>query len=73
MGKMGKTEKKKSVKQDYFPQELPDDPNTEMANEQLVESKQIVETGTVTPTKGKYTIHCLTIIGQIVIIDNADV
>jgi ATP-dependent protease ClpP protease subunit len=27
--------------------------------------RQIVETGAVTPTKGKYIIHCLTVVGQV--------
>ena len=35
------------------------------ASEQLVQTRQIIETGSVTPTKGKHIIHCLTIVGQI--------
>lgn len=33
--------------------------------EQSEITQQIIETGTVTPTKGKYVIHCLTIVGQV--------
>ncbi|MCL2057264.1 MAG: ATP-dependent Clp protease proteolytic subunit [Oscillospiraceae bacterium] len=36
-----------------------------MAGDQLEQAHQISETGSVTPTKGKFTIHCLTIIGQV--------
>lgn len=35
---------------------------TETANEEM---EQIIQTGSVTPAKGKHCIHCLTIIGQI--------
>ncbi|MEG2295471.1 MAG: ATP-dependent Clp protease proteolytic subunit [Oscillospiraceae bacterium] len=35
---------------------------TENANEEM---EQIIQTGSVTPAKGKHCIHCLTIIGQI--------
>lgn len=51
------------------PEELPnedmDTEETEMAEQQNEQAQQIIETGAVTPTKGKYTIHCLTIVGQV--------
>jgi hypothetical protein len=47
-----------------------DDLGDELAEEQSRQQEQIIETGAVTPTKGKYVIHCLTIVGQIVIVDN---
>ena len=34
-------------------------------DEQSAQTRQIVETGSVTPTKGKYAIHCLTVVGQV--------
>ncbi len=37
----------------------------EMVDQQNAETQQIIETGAVTPTKGKYVIHCLTIVGQV--------
>ena len=33
--------------------------------QQQAQMQQIIETGTVTPAKGKHVIHCLTIVGQI--------
>ncbi|MCL2034445.1 MAG: hypothetical protein FWG94_06900 [Oscillospiraceae bacterium] len=48
-----------------------DDLGEEIAEEQNRQQEQIIETGAVTPTKGKFVIHCLTIVGHIVIIDNA--
>jgi ATP-dependent protease ClpP protease subunit len=36
-----------------------------IADEQQVLQAQIVETGAVTPAKGKHVIHCLTIVGQV--------
>lgn len=68
-GKNGK--RAKNNKDDYMPEITPDsDKETEMEQHQANETEQIIETGTVTPTKGKYTIHCLTIVGQIVIVGN---
>lgn len=37
----------------------------DIGEEQQNQQQQIIETGAVTPTKGKYVIHCLTIVGQI--------
>lgn len=37
----------------------------EIIEEQNQQQEQIIETGAVTPTKGKYVIHCLTIVGQV--------
>lgn len=37
----------------------------EMLQSQSDQTQQIIETGGVTPTKGKYVIHCLTIVGQV--------
>ena len=42
-----------------------DDAGDEIAEEQSRQQEQIIETGAVTPTKGKYVIHCLTIVGQV--------
>lgn len=42
-----------------------DDDETDAAEEQRDIQEQIIETGAVTPTKGKYVIHCLTIVGQV--------
>lgn len=36
-----------------------------MAEAQNEQAEQIAETGSITPTKGKHVIHCLTIVGQI--------
>ena len=36
-----------------------------MAEQQNEQAQQIEDTGSVTPTKGKHVIHCLTIVGQI--------
>lgn len=37
----------------------------ELGEEQSNQTEQIIETGGVTPTKGKHVIHCLTIVGQV--------
>lgn len=39
--------------------------NENLAEEQSNQTDQIIETGGVTPTKGKHVIHCLTIVGQV--------
>ena len=41
------------------------DLDDEIAEEQNRQQEQIIETGAVTPTKGKHVIHCLTIVGQV--------
>lgn len=43
-------------------EQLEQQEQTETANEEM---EQIIQTGSVTPAKGKHCIHCLTIIGQI--------
>ena len=40
-------------------------PDEEMAKQQNEQAQQIEDTGSVTSTKGKHVIHCLTIVGQI--------
>ena len=37
----------------------------ESLNEQETQTDQIIKTGSVTKTKGKHCIHCLTIVGQV--------
>jgi ATP-dependent protease ClpP protease subunit len=54
----------KKERNEHLPQEIPGNPE-DLAGELAQETEQILETGTVTPTKGKYTIHCLTIVGQV--------
>lgn len=46
-------------------EEEEDDTAASTAREQQNQTQQIIETGTVTPTRGKYTIHCLTVVGQV--------
>lgn len=41
------------------------DEDTDIVGEQREQQEQIIENGSVTPTKGKYVIHCLTVIGQV--------
>lgn len=44
----------------------PEEPDTmERAEEQDLQTKQIIESGSVTVKRGQYIIHCLTIIGQV--------
>ena len=43
----------------------PEDGDQDLAKEQSQQTQQIIETGSITPNKGKYVIHCLTIVGQI--------
>lgn len=42
-----------------------DEENRTLDEERSDQTKEIIETGSVTPTKGKHVIHCLTIVGQI--------
>ena len=37
----------------------------ELSEDELTQTHQILQTGSVTMTKAKHTIHCLTIVGQI--------
>ena len=41
--------------------------------EQRDQTDQIVRTGAITATKGKHVIHCLTIVGQVAMVDNATI
>ena len=47
-----------------------DDEGDDAASDQQSQTDQIIQTGAITATKGKYVIHCLTIVGQVVIVDN---
>ncbi len=47
-----------------FP-ENPGETGEDIAGEQQAEQAQILETGAVTAAKGKYVIHCLTVVGQV--------
>lgn len=46
-------------------QDEPDGTQSDIDREQETQTEQIIETGGVTPAKGKHIIHCLTIVGQI--------
>ncbi len=46
-------------------QEDAGDAEEDIAGEQQAEQAQIIETGAVTAAKGKYVIHCLTVVGQV--------
>jgi len=45
--------------------EQPDegDQDDDVTEQQQSQTEQIVQTGAITATKGKYVIHCLTIVG----------
>lgn len=64
--------KKNESRAQIIPESQPDgdDEGDEITREQADQTQQIIETGTVTPTKGKHTIHCLTIVGQVVVVGN---
>ena len=55
---MGDETKRKNIADE---DESADDISEEQQNQQ----EQIIETGAVTPTKGKHVIHCLTVVGQV--------
>ena len=57
-------DKKKKINAVHEPIE-PTSPTKEDDGENSQQTQQIVDMGSVTPTKGKHVIHCLTIIGQI--------
>jgi tRNA G37 N-methylase Trm5 len=42
----------------------------QLQEEQESQTRQIIETGSITTSKGRHTIHCLVIVGQIVMVDN---
>lgn len=42
-----------------------EDQDEEIAQEENEQTQQIIQTGGITTTKGKHTIHCLTIVGQV--------
>ncbi len=50
---------------DNFDQNNPDEQQDNSQNENQSELDRIIQTGSITQTGSKYTIHCLTIIGQI--------
>lgn len=50
---------------DVQAEQLTAEENENLAEEQSNQTDQIIETGGVTPTKGKHVIHCLTIVGQV--------
>ncbi len=43
----------------------PESEEEEISSEQLAQTQQIIQTGGITATKGKYPVHCLTVVGQI--------
>lgn len=46
-------------------EEEEEDDAEEVAAEEEHQTQQIIQTGGITTTKGRYTIHCLTIVGQV--------
>lgn len=63
---MSKSKKKKpqNINEPIEPT-APSKENEEQEGENSAQTQQIIDMGSVTPTKGKHVIHCLTIIGQI--------
>ena len=51
--------------QDKRQEDEEQDENLRMAESQNEQAQQIIETGSVTPVRGKHVIHCLTIVGQV--------
>jgi len=49
----------------HLPDQNDEQEGQDMREEQSNQTQQIIETGSVTPTKGKHVIHCLTIVGQV--------
>ena len=64
MGRKKKEQQQESLKQNPV-NETPEDSDSAEYGEMPDQSEQIVQTGSVTVTKAKHVIHCLTIVGQI--------
>ena len=63
---MSKTERKKQNADLPAEQPQADEHDEEgVAAQQQAQTEQIIQTGAITATKGKYVIHCLTIVGQV--------
>lgn len=62
---MGRTKKEPQEKLKHSPvNETPEDGDSAEYEEMPDQSEQIMQTGSVTVTKAKHVIHCLTIVGQ---------
>ena len=64
MGRKKKEQQQESLKQNPV-NETPEDSDSAEYEEMPDQSEQIMQTGSVTVTKAKHVIHCLTIVGQI--------
>lgn len=64
MGRTKKEQQQESLKQNPV-NETPEDSDSAEYEEMPDQSEQIMQTGSVTVTKAKHVIHCLTIVGQI--------
>ena len=64
MGRKKKEQQQESLKQNPV-NETPEDSDSAEYGEMPDQSEQIMQTGSVTVTKAKHVIHCLTIVGQI--------
>ena len=64
MGRKKKEQQQESLKQNPV-NETPEDGDSAEYEEMPDQSEQIMQTGSVTVTKAKHVIHCLTIVGQI--------
>ena len=64
MGRKKKEQQQESLKQTPV-NETPEDGDSAEYEEMPDQSEQIMQTGSVTVTKAKHVIHCLTIVGQI--------
>ena len=64
MGRKKKEQHQESLKQNPV-NETPEDGDSAEYEEMPDQSEQIMQTGSVTVTKAKHVIHCLTIVGQI--------
>lgn len=63
MGRKKKEQQQESLKQNPV-NETPEDGDSAEYEEMPDQSKQIMQTGSVTVTKAKHVIHCLTIVGR---------
>ena len=64
MGRKKKEQQQESLKQNPV-NETPEDGDSAEYEEMPDQSEQIMQTGSVTVTRAKHVIHCLTIVGQI--------
>ena len=68
MGRTKKEQQQESLKQNPV-NETPEDGDSAEYEEMPDQSEQIMQTGSVTVTKAKHVIHCLTIVGQIAFLE----